>query len=201
MGGGLPRGALTEVVSAPTAGAGTLALKAIAAAHALGEAAAYLDLAAAFDPAYAARCGVALDRLLVIRPQPCAQAAPILRDLVTGGGAGVVVLDGVETLLRAPGGAVALAEALPALRGALARSDTVLLCLTRHADAAATDTALPPSHAALRLHLAWCGWLRAWDDVAGYWTAATVLKHRYGPAGVTVTVAVRFDGVVDGDGA
>jgi recombination protein RecA len=56
--GGIPRGRITEIFGPEMSGKSTLALYIIANAQSTGGAAAYIDAEHAFDPSYAARCGV-----------------------------------------------------------------------------------------------------------------------------------------------
>jgi RecA/RadA recombinase len=74
----------------------TLALKVIASAQAEGDAAAYFDLSESLDADYAARCGVDLEKLLLIRPQPEEKSLEMLHDLVEKHGAGVIAFDAVS---------------------------------------------------------------------------------------------------------
>jgi len=75
--GGWPRGALA-LLDAPTGGGATsLALGSLAACQAAGGLVAWLDPADRFDPATAARLGVALEWLLVVRPADPAEAVEL----------------------------------------------------------------------------------------------------------------------------
>lgn len=193
--GGLPRGRLTEITGRPTTGTVTLALKAIKQAQAQGEAAVYLDLDHTFDAGYAARCGVALDNLLLVRPYDAGQAFALLRDFA-GSGCGVLVCD----LLPAQTDA-RLARILGQLLLPLAQSATVLLCLP----------SLPPGqetplqetfvsyYAALRLQLYREQWLHRGKEIRGYRAQALVAKNKLGPAGQQATIEITFNGVVQGD--
>ena len=67
LGGGLPRGQLSEVIGARSSGRVSLLLSMIAAATARGELVALIDALDMFDVESAANAGVALDRLLWIR--------------------------------------------------------------------------------------------------------------------------------------
>jgi len=75
--GGWPRGALA-LLDAPTGGGATsLALGSLAACQADGGLVAWLDPSARFDPATAARLGVELEWLLVVRPADPAEAVEL----------------------------------------------------------------------------------------------------------------------------
>jgi hypothetical protein len=67
LGGGLPRGQLSEIIGARSSGRVSLLVSMIAAATARGELVALIDALDMFDVESAANAGVALDRLLWIR--------------------------------------------------------------------------------------------------------------------------------------
>ena len=65
--GGLPRGAITEIVGAPSSGRTALLYSILAEATARGEACALVDASDAFDPVSAAAAGIDFQELLWIR--------------------------------------------------------------------------------------------------------------------------------------
>ena len=67
LGGGLPRGQMSEVVGPRSSGRATMLCAALAAATGRGELVALVDPLDIFDPPSAAACGVALDRVLWLR--------------------------------------------------------------------------------------------------------------------------------------
>src|SRR5262245_53799017 len=67
LGGGFRRGHLFDIAGAPSSGRTTIAVRAIAAATARGEAAALVDACDTFDPASAAAQGVDMPHLLWVR--------------------------------------------------------------------------------------------------------------------------------------
>lgn len=100
--GGLPTGRITEVCGQATSGKVTLAAKALTSAHAHPEAiAAWLDLPRACDPEYLQRCGLDLERLLVVRPRDAADGLAIARYLVESRTLAALVCDGTAELLAA----------------------------------------------------------------------------------------------------
>ncbi len=72
LGGGLPRGQISEIAGARSSGRTTLMHAALGAATARGELAALVDALDMFDPESAASCGVVLDRLLWVRGEATA---------------------------------------------------------------------------------------------------------------------------------
>lgn len=217
-GGGVPRGRIVELAGAPTAGVVTVALRLVAAVQAQGEAAAYLDLAQAFDPVYAAACAVVLERLLLIYPPDRAQAVGLAQELVAAG-AGAVVLDFAAagwlegargpkkgrqdasrsrqdgSRSRQDAGAPGAPLGWDRLLAPLARAGTLFLVLraeSRLAPGAAAsgraDGGIP--HATLRLHLQRERWLYHRHDVIGYRSRVTVVKSRVGGVGESVLVDI-----------
>ncbi len=127
--GGLPRGRLSEIAGPTSSGRTSVMLALLARTTRAGEVVAVVDAADAFDPASAAAAGVALERVLWVRPSSARQAVRCSQRLLEARGFGLVALD----LARAgPGAAGARAE--PAL------PESVWQRLAR--TAAATGTAL-----------------------------------------------------------
>lgn len=210
---GVPRGQVTEILAAPTSGMTTLALRTIASAQAGGDTAAYVDLGCTFDPDYAARCGVNPASLLLVRPHTGGEALEIAHALIASGGTGVLVFDSVSHLLGEPYGAQAMSAALRRLTGTLAGSPCALIFLTPlyFGDAASMNNypsgfALP-HYAAVRLLIEPVPadrpgkerWIRKRRDVRGYQARVTVLKNKLAAAGRQVTIAITFNGVVNGN--
>ena len=195
LGGGLPRGRVTEITGRPTAGMITLALKIITQAQARGETAVYLDLERTFDPDYAAQCGVALEQLLLVHPHDVKQTFALLRDFASSG-CGVLACDLPSALTNAH-----LAQTLGQVLLPLAQSATVLLCLV----------SLPPGqgpfpleslaayYAAARLQLRRERWLHRGKEIRGYRAQVLVAKNKLGPAGQQATIEITFNSALQGN--
>lgn len=97
--GGYPRGRIVEIFGPESSGKTTLTLHAIAAIHAAGGSAAFIDAEHAFDMAYAKALGVKLDRLLVAQPDCGEQGLDIATALVESGNVDLVVVDSVAALV------------------------------------------------------------------------------------------------------
>jgi len=93
LGGGLPRGRVTELAGAPSTGRTGLACAIAAAATRAGETIAWVDPADALEPEAAAAAGIALARLLWVRPRGVSDAFRAAEILLGAGGFGLVVLD------------------------------------------------------------------------------------------------------------
>jgi len=97
--GGIPRGRVTEIFGPEMSGKSTISLHIIAEAQNRGGAAAYIDAEHAFDPVYAAKCGVKVDELIFSQPDTGEQALEITEHLVSSGAVDVVVIDSVAALV------------------------------------------------------------------------------------------------------
>jgi recombination protein RecA len=165
--GGWPRGALA-LLDAPTgSGATTLALGSLAAAQAAGGVVAYLDPAGSLDPATAARLGIDLAWLLVVRPASVDEAVELAAWLARDGRIDALVLDLAGVPAPAP-------RALDRLAGLLVRSGSVALLLGGAAARAA---------AGVRVELRRSAWLAVGSDLVGQRVSAVVARNRWALAG------------------
>ena len=129
LGGGLPRGRITEIVGPATSGKVTLAAKTLSAAHGERDAlVAWLDLPRTCDPDYLHRCGLDLDRLLVVRPRDAADALAITLHLVESNTLAALVFDGTAQLAQADPAIVA--GSLERLATVVTQTQTAVIFLT-----------------------------------------------------------------------
>ncbi|HZR81910.1 MAG TPA: hypothetical protein VFD92_12500 [Candidatus Binatia bacterium] len=175
LGGGFPRGRLSELRGRGSAGLTSVAQRAAGRATARGDLVAWIDAPDALDPESAAASGIALDRLLWIRAPDLLAAFAAGEQILALGGFPLVVLDAglpyratpegvrVERLDEAvaarrasrfvdrrTGRARASAAAWVRLARAAARSRSALVVLVRGDDAGAGTSAavrleLPPA--------------------------------------------------------
>lgn len=169
LGGGLPRGQITEISGGPSSGKATLALAASLRAIAAGTAAAWVDAGTGFWPLAALEAGAPADRLLVVRT-PDDAAACRAADILLGasGAVDLVVVD--------LAGRLAFAEGRVARLHRLAeRGGAALIVLNdRPADSASLSALV-----ALRL----C--VRRRDGEGGARLEVAVTRHKLGPDGRT----------------
>ncbi len=127
LGGGFPRGRLSEIVGPPSCGKTALLYGLLAAATARGEVVALVDLTDTFSPTAAAAAGVDLARTLWVRPPSVIAALRCTELLLDAGGFGVVAVDlgGTRHPSRLEHGAWAR------LARAVERSSTVAAVLAR----------------------------------------------------------------------
>jgi recombination protein RecA len=96
--GGLPVGRIVEVFGPESSGKTTLCYHAIAAVQATGRYAAFIDTEHAMDPAYAALCGVDLEKLVFSQPDSGEDALEITETLLDSGTFGIIAIDSVAAL-------------------------------------------------------------------------------------------------------
>ena len=137
--GGIPRGRVTEIYGPESSGKTTLLQHIIANAQQSGGVAALIDAEHAFDPVYAANCGVNVEEMLISQPDTGEQALEIAEALVRSGALDVVCIDSVAALvpraeLEGDMGdahvglqARLMSQALRKLTGAISRSHTSVI--------------------------------------------------------------------------
>ena len=97
--GGIPRGRVTEIFGAESAGKSTLAIHLMSETQKAGGVAAYIDVEHALDPTYAGNCGLDLNELLIAQPDSAEQALDITEQLVRSGAIDAIVVDSVAALV------------------------------------------------------------------------------------------------------
>lgn len=188
--GGVPCGGITQLLGQPTSGMVTLALHILARAQAAGYAAIAIDLTRTLDLDYARRCGVILDRLVLVWPHPATAGLEIARDVVAHDIPAVFLFD-ATSLDASPEAVARIARSLRRLKAALVTSPCIFLCLTPAADHACSAVISPV--AAVQLHIRRGHWLHRTRDVTGYETSVTVLKDQHGRPGQSATITIRLD--------
>jgi recombination protein RecA len=195
LGGGLPCGRITEIIGPATSGKVTLAAKTLSAAHAERDAlVAWLDLPLTCDPDHLHRCGLDLDRLLIVRPHDAADALAIALHLVESSTLAALVFDGTVDLAQVDSALVA--GSLQRLAPAVTRTQTAVIFLSEpHAPS------MTLAHvAAIQRALQRERWITRDQDIRGYEGQVEVLKHKLGRAGALVPIRIVFNGTVRGKG-
>jgi hypothetical protein len=182
LGGGFPRGRLTEIAGPASSGRTSLALALLAETTRRGALASVIDAADAFDPGSADAAGIDLARVLWARPLGVAEALRCAEHVLAAGGFDLVVVDlafaAARERPRVPD------SAWPRLRKSAASAEAGLVLLTRDRLAgAAADLAL--ELAVARAHFAaQPSWLEALES------RIQLVRNRTGPT--ERTALVRF---------
>ncbi len=178
--GGWPRGALSLLDAPVGGGASTLALTSLVAAQAAGGLTAWLDLDGTLDLAVAARLGLSLEWLLVVRPRDPAEAIELAAWLGRSGLVDALVLDLGERSMPER-------RALDRLGSLLARSGSTSALVL--APAGRTVAGLV---AGVRVMLRRTAWLAVGRDLVGQRVSATVERHRWALAGGSAELDLFF---------
>ena len=172
LGGGFPRGRLSEIAGPPSSGRTSLALSLLARTTRSGEVAAVVDAADAFDPASAEAAGARLHRVLWVRAPRLREALRCTEQILEAHGFALVLLDLPPPALRAAisrGAHSRLAKAAAGTGAAL-----VILSATRTAGTAA-ELALELKPA--RVHFTGTPLL-----LEGLESEVVLVRHRSAPA-------------------
>jgi hypothetical protein len=181
---GIPRGQVTELMGRLTSGMTTLAYCTMACQP---DYAIYIDLDGTFDPEYAVRCGVRLDRFFLARTDTEGQALDIARDLLTSRGVGLIVMDVGEMQLDL--------TRLQRLRSVLSHSGCAVLLLMVLPAVGEVPTLNSP--ASIRLLVERVKWLERYADIRGYQSRVTLLKHPTA-MGKSALIDIDFDALPRG---
>lgn len=172
LGGGLPRGAITEIFGGPGSGKTTFALQMAAHVQENGLAAAWIDVERVFDAAYAAAFGIDLERLPVAQADTAEELLEIGRRLAGSGAIDLLIVDSLAAMTPAVELQIGIGAAGPSLQARVlgsglrplaftaAKTETTVLVLNqirsgKGADAAETSAGGPSIklYAGLRIAL------------------------------------------------
>jgi recombination protein RecA len=121
--GGLPCSRITEIFGPANCGKTALALQAIAHGQRTGTAAAWIDAEHAFDPTFASKLGVDLERMPVAEPASAEEALEMTRRLAASGAIDLVVVDSAAALVPQIELETGLAAASASLQGRVLGSE------------------------------------------------------------------------------
>ena len=187
LGGGFPRGSLSEIAGPVSSGRTSLAQALLAHTTQSGAVVAVVDPADAFDPASAAQAGIDLGRLLWVRPPRLRAALRSTERLLQTGGFALVLLD---LAIQSPGSPrpalaripspgdldVPLASWMRLTRAAAASRTALVVLAARRCTGTAAQLAIETEPAGSRF-------TGAPTLLEGITAQATVVRSRTGSAG------------------
>ena len=200
--GGVPRGRIVEIFGPESSGKTTLAQHIIAEAQKLGGATALIDVEHAFDPAYAANCGINIDELLISQPGMGEEALEIAEVLVRSDAVDVVAVDSVAALvpraeIEGDMGdshvglqARLMSQALRKLTSSISRSRCVVVFLNQLREKIGVMFGNPETtpggralkfYSSVRLDIRRVGQLKRGSEIIGNKTRVRVVKNKVAP--------------------
>ena len=202
IGGGIPRGRITEVFGKEGGGKSTLALHTVARAQHAGLNVAYLDMEQTLDPTYMAALGVDWDSLILSQPDYAEQVIEALEKLAATGEVALIVVDSVAAMSprqEAEGdygdanvGSIArvMSQGLRKLNPHLAPTKTAIVFINQlRANIGAYSPQGPPPdittggkalkfYSSLRIEINRIGAIKAGENIIGAQTKAKVIKNK-----------------------
>jgi recombination protein RecA len=202
IGGGIPRGRITEVYGRESGGKTTLALQVVARAQKDGLNAAYLDMEYALDPTYVTALGVDWDSLILSQPDKTEEVFKVMDSLASTGEVALIVVDSVAALSSrqefegdygdANVGAIAraMSSGLKKLNPLLSEGNTAILFINQlRAQIGVYSPQGPPPdittggralrfYASLRLEINRTGPVKSGDNIIGATTKVKSTKNK-----------------------
>lgn len=201
--GGYPRGRIVEIYGQESSGKTTLAIHAIAEVQRTGGIAAIIDAEHAFDPSYAVKLGVDVDKLWISQPDNGEQALDIAEQLIRSGAVDLIIVDSVAALtpkkeIEGEMGdslvglhARLMSQALRKITGAIAKSNACCIFINQMREKIGASYGTSPEtttggnalkfYASVRIEIRRSSQIKDGDDVQGNLTKVKVVKNKVAP--------------------
>jgi hypothetical protein len=189
--GGLLRGQLVQLRGVHTSGILTITLQTLSIAQQQSSRVVYVDVAHDFDGDYAVRCGLDLERLLLVRPVTFSDALNIAYELIDRYNVDLlVVVMGLQLRLERTTH-ISVTQAVRRFVTLVRRSACLVLYVTPLVRSNAAKSFFD-SYAPLTLTVERVGWLEAFDELSGYTVQVLLTNHKGGESKQPATFAIAF---------
>lgn len=200
--GGYPRGRIVEIFGPESSGKTTLAIHAIAEVQKAGGLAAIIDAEHAFDPTYAIKLGVDINKIWLSQPDNGEQALDIAEQLIRSNAVDLIVVDSVAALtpkkeLEGEMGesnvglqARLMSQALRKITGAVSRSNTTCIFINQLREKIGGFNQNPETttggnalkfYASVRIDIRKGTKIKDNEEVIGNITRVTIVKNKVAP--------------------
>lgn len=214
LGGGIPRGQITEIYGPEAGGKTTLCYSIMGQAQHRGEEVVFIDAEGGYNPEWAAKFGVDFDNLRYVAPDSGDKALETVRAFVEHKGADLIVIDSVAALVpeaelkgeigdgQVGGLPRLMSQALRIMNPSILSSRTAVVFTNQLREKIGIMYGNPETtpggralrhYARMKIEARKTDWIKDGDQIVGMKTRYKTVKNQWAPPFQTVEVSLMFD--------